>query len=204
MILRVAFAALLASVAVANANIITYTASGVIAASSGTAISGETYGIDGGGYFGGGSIVGAPYAVTWTATDCECTGTPNFGPLANHYPNPNPILDVTLTINGRSYDFGGNGWYGEFYLNNDLNLQQTGYLDGSFISTSIGFAATSGSQGEFQIINPDHHSTLWMTSGQFQESPDIASVPGPIAGSGIIGLIFGGLFCWWRRKRNKS
>lgn len=187
-------------------SVVTYTATGVIAPNlnSGTAPDGDVLGIDGGGYFGprGASIVGATYAATWTAINCECMGTPNFGPLANYYPYPNPILDVVLTINGRSYDFGGNGWYGEFHLGNNstnLNIQQTGYLDGgSFISTSIGFARTPGIQGEFQIINNYNDTT---TSGMFQAQT--VSTPGPIIGSGLPGLILagGGLLGWWRRHR---
>jgi len=186
----------------ASANAITYTASGVIAAWPGTAISGETWGIDGGGYFGsaGASLVGAPYAVTWTATDCECIGAANYAPLASSYPKPNPIVDVTLTINGFTYDFGGNGWYGAFYFND----QATGYFDGgSFIETSVGVAPTPGIQGSFQIIN-NRSSTLQFTSGMFQEAPVVVnrlasvSVPGPVAGSGLPGLLMAcaGLLGW--------
>jgi hypothetical protein len=131
-------------------------------------------------------------------------GNPTFGPLANHYPYPNPIVDVTLTINGFTYDFGGSGWYGEFYLSGTLNLQQIGYLDGgSYVSTSIGFAPTPGIQGSFQIINNRSYTTQF-TSGLFQEAPVMVnrlasvSVPGPVAGSGLPGLLMAcaGLLGW--------
>jgi hypothetical protein len=191
----------------ARADVITYTATGIIAPSSGTALSGETWGIDGGGYFGprGASIVGYSYAVTWIANDCECIGYPS------------PIVDVTLTINGRSYDFGGGGFYGEFYLHNprNLNIQQTDFPDGgSFISTSIGWAITPGIQGEFQIINNQLYTTD-LTSGVFEASPvasgapsllsaPAAPVPGPIIGAGLPGLLlfaFGLLFTSRRRSK---
>jgi hypothetical protein len=182
-----------------------WTVSGIIAPVTGAQTpSGATWGLDGGNYFGGGSLAGQSYSVTWTANDCECIGTPNFGPLANHYPNANPISDVSITINGHTYDFGGQGWYGEFYLNGPNIIQQTGYLDGgSFISTSVGFAQTPGVLGEFEIINNANYTTQ-MTSGIFmaptQTFNSLAAVPGPILGAGWPALVFIGLFLWNRRR----
>jgi hypothetical protein len=132
--------------------------------------------------------------VTWTTIgDCECI----------RYYSSSPIQDVSITINGHTYDFGGNGWSGEFYLNGP-NLQQTSYLDGgSFISTSVGFAMTPGVLGEFEIINNALYSTQ-VTSGIFMEAPHsfnaLASVPGPILGTGWPALAFIGLFLWQRRR----
>ena len=189
---------------------ITYTVTGTIGLLNGfpRSISGGTEGIDGGGYFGppGGSIVGDAYTVTWTAIDCECSASSS--PPSPLYPPANPIADVTLTINGFTYDFGGGGWYGEFYLGNNpnnLNIQQTAYLDGgSFISTSVGFATTPGIGGEFQIFNPDLPFTNYITSGYFLLPP--VGVPGPIVGAGLPGLILasGGLLGWWRRRQKTA
>ena len=180
-------------------SLIEYSVSGVIAG-GGTGISGEPYGVDGGGYFGpaGGSIVGLPFTVTWTATDCEC-----IGGMPPSYLLPNPIADVSLQIGNVTYDFGAGGWYGEFSINSPPNnFQQSAWLDGSQIGTNSNGGPTLGS---FEIEDGPDFNTNY-SAGIFM---DLAPVPGPELGSGLAGGLTGGLtvvivavaMLGWRRRR---
>jgi hypothetical protein len=214
------FAALmLCGLSTANADPITYVVSGVISPLGGYSPSSGTYGIDAGGYFGppGASIVGDAYIVTWTlASDCECIGAAG-GSFGRSFPLPNPVIDVVLTINGRSYDFGnyGNFVYGEVYLGDghtSLNIQQTQSSNGTdMISTSVGFSHNPlATGGLFQIggvgLDGGGHCSCTITAGGFFNvsvpSPIInVSVPSPIMGAGLSGLMLvsGGLLIWLGR-----
>jgi hypothetical protein len=188
-----AFMALfLMSASPAAADTITYIVNGIIGANSF-----YNNGIDDGGIFGpvGGSLVGDRFLVTWTASsDCECIGAAGNPFIGDNYPLPNPIIDVMLTINQITYDFGGGGSYGEFYLVNG-DLQQAGYYSGNIIGTNQGCCTANGA---FKIYL-NNGGTL--TAGVFIGHN--VGVPGPIAGAGLPGLIFasGGLLAWWRRKQ---
>ncbi len=174
-----------------RADVVTFTVNGVV--SSGIVFDNYS-GFDNGGFFGtpGASLVGDRYLITWTAVDCECIGESN-----DSFPAPNPILDVTLTINGFTYDFGGGGYYGEFYLPSGprgLDFQQTAWSNGSNIDTN----ATGG---RFEI-----YTGSFTTEAAGILSGANVGTPAPIAGAGLPGLIFasGGLLAWWRRRRNAA
>jgi hypothetical protein len=194
---------MLCGLSTANADPITYVVSGIISPLDGRSISGGTYGIDAGGYFGprGASIVGNAYTVTWTlASDCECTGG-GWSLL------PNPVIDVVLTINGRNYDFGnyGNFIYGEVYLGDgrtSSNIQQTQSNNGiDMISTSIGFSINPLATGGIFQIGGGGNCTCTTTAGGFTGNI-IVPIPGPVTSAGLPGLLVsGGFLTWWRLRQ---
>ena len=172
---------------------ITYIVNGTIGADS------VFTGIDGSGYFGGGSIVGDHFWVTWIGTPCQCIGgdPPSF-------PLPNPIEDVTISIGNQPYgfnpslDFGPSNFaYGEWHTNppSHFSLQQVGINGLGVISTSFGFSLNPAApNGAFQI---------GATSGTFTGMA--VGIPAPVIGTGWLGLLLMiGLLILCARRRLKG
>jgi hypothetical protein len=87
-------------------------------------------------------------------------------------------------------------------------LATAGSTSENFISTLVG---TNQWQTETMIFEATDTSTVITLTGSLAsysniglDNVNVHSVPGPIAGAGLPGLIFasGGLLAWWRRKRS--
>jgi hypothetical protein len=63
-------------------------------------------------------------------------------------------------------------------------------------------STTENSDGTFSFLA----AGCGLATCNIYDGTSLASVPGPIAGAGLPGLIFasGGLLAWWRRKRNAA
>jgi hypothetical protein len=176
-------------------SVITVTVTGVIAPAIVGSSYETTYGIDFGGFFGpaGGNLAGDPFTVVWTGIDCNCAGTNNVF---------DPVIDAVLTINGHTYDFGSGLpelWAYNSFRDGDHELT-IGHLrtdnggltyiptiDGSLWTAYAGYGANAvfpfpGRDGEF-------HLQLGSNTAEWTQAFLTVSVPGPMLGTGLPGLM---------------
>lgn len=178
----------------------TFYAQGWVLGPTGPDVSDGVYGYDNGGFFGpvGGNLAGDFFVVTWTGTDCNCSG------------QPGPVSDAVLTINGMSLDLGAfnNIWFSEWssapsvpFLQIDTLIQREQFPPfADVFPTSQYGLATSMSGGAMQLSDSNH---VFSTEAYLGVSHiGLTVVPAPVAGASLPGLLAAVVLvvAWWRRR----
>jgi hypothetical protein len=144
-----------------------------------------------------GAAFGAPVHATVTvAIDGSHTLNAGFGPNSPHL-NVGNFINVNFPAGTYSFDTTVGAVI-------PLSLGLEIYADSSSLSQVNAADYSNTARLFFDFAEPG--ASFSAASGHDYSSVAIASVPGPIAGGGLPGLIFvtGGLLAWWRRKRNDA
>lgn len=138
-----------------------------------------------------------------------------------------PLLDSVLTINNQSFSFNGDG-HSEYYVESDGSFSELYvqafqiigrngiYSDILNHSGTLLNSSSIASSFSHAMTPDDFVDSRFCTAGGFDPCDGSygtlgignvgVSVPGPVAGAGLPGLIAAcaGLLAWWRQRRDRA